>query len=147
MFIEEIPASGCESGTPLTIEERIRFRETVVRYRERASGGAFIVHSPGDEEFFGGCVSAGRGFAHVNPSADCGRRVSAAGGTRRRASRKPAPAAGYLRSTAKAASGVDESSVTVGPEAIRSKGSPGTSEMTNATSRPAQYARGPGHRP
>ena len=62
MFIEEIPASGCESGTPLTIEERIRFRETVVRYRERASGGAFIVHSPGDEEFFGGCVSAGRGF-------------------------------------------------------------------------------------
>ena len=70
MFIEEIPASGCESGTPLTIEERIRFRETVVRYRERASGGAFIVHSPGDEEFFGGCVSAGRGFAHVNPSGD-----------------------------------------------------------------------------
>jgi len=70
MFIEEIPTSGCESGTPLTIEERIRFRETVVRYRERASGGAFIVHSPGDEEFFGGCVSAGRGFAHVNPSGD-----------------------------------------------------------------------------
>jgi MoaA/NifB/PqqE/SkfB family radical SAM enzyme len=70
MFIEEIPASGCESGTPLTAEERMRFRETVVQYRERASGGAFIIHSPGDEEFLGGCVSAGRGFAHVNPNGD-----------------------------------------------------------------------------
>lgn len=70
MFIEEIPASGCESGAPLTAEERIRFRETVVEYRERASGGAFIIHSPGDEEMFGGCVSAGRGFAHVNPNGD-----------------------------------------------------------------------------
>jgi MoaA/NifB/PqqE/SkfB family radical SAM enzyme len=70
MFIEEIPASGCESGTPLLAEERMRFRETVVQYRERASGGAFIIHSPGDEEFLGGCVSAGRGFAHVNPNGD-----------------------------------------------------------------------------
>src|ERR1039458_9562321 len=29
-----------------------------------------IIHSPGDEEALGGCVSAGRGFAHVNPSGD-----------------------------------------------------------------------------
>ena len=29
-----------------------------------------IIHSPGDEELFGGCVSAGRGFAHVTPSGD-----------------------------------------------------------------------------
>jgi MoaA/NifB/PqqE/SkfB family radical SAM enzyme len=70
MFIEEIPANGCESGAPLTAEQRMRFRETVVRYRERAIGCAFIVHSPGDEEMLGGCVSAGRGFAHVNPNGD-----------------------------------------------------------------------------
>jgi MoaA/NifB/PqqE/SkfB family radical SAM enzyme len=70
MFIEQIPASGCENGTPLTAEQRIRFRETVVAYRDRASGGAYIIHSPGDEETLGGCVSAGRGFAHVNPSGD-----------------------------------------------------------------------------
>ncbi|MBT8171633.1 radical SAM protein, partial [Candidatus Bathyarchaeota archaeon] len=30
----------------------------------------FIIHSPGDEELFGGCVSAGRGFAHVTPTGD-----------------------------------------------------------------------------
>ena len=74
MFIEQIPTAGsendCESGSLMTAEQRSRFRETVVQYRDRASGGAFIIHSPGDEEALGGCVSAGRGFAHVNPSGD-----------------------------------------------------------------------------
>lgn len=71
MFIEQIPARGqCESGSVLTLEQRMRFRETVVAYRDRQIGGAFIIHSPGDEEALGGCVSAGRGFAHVNPSGD-----------------------------------------------------------------------------
>jgi MoaA/NifB/PqqE/SkfB family radical SAM enzyme len=70
MFIEQIPTSGCESGTPMTEEQRTHFRKTVVEYRDRATGGAFIIHSPGDEETLGGCVSAGRGFAHVNPSGD-----------------------------------------------------------------------------
>jgi MoaA/NifB/PqqE/SkfB family radical SAM enzyme len=70
MFIEQIPTGGCENGSVLTPEQRIRFRETVVQYRERATGGAFIIHSPGDEESLGGCVSAGRGFAHVSPAGD-----------------------------------------------------------------------------
>jgi len=71
MFIEQIPAgTGCENGSVLTDEQRTRFRETVVEYRNRATGGAYIIHSPGDEEALGGCVSAGRGFAHVNPSGD-----------------------------------------------------------------------------
>jgi MoaA/NifB/PqqE/SkfB family radical SAM enzyme len=70
MFIEEIPTVGCESGAPMTQEQRSRFRETVVQYRDRSTGGAFIIHSPVDEEALGGCVSAGRGFAHVNPSGD-----------------------------------------------------------------------------
>jgi len=70
MFIEEIPAAGCENTLQASAEERARFRETVVEYRDRASGGAFIIHSPGDEEALGGCVSAGVGFAHVNPNGD-----------------------------------------------------------------------------
>jgi MoaA/NifB/PqqE/SkfB family radical SAM enzyme len=70
MFIEQIPTSGCESGAVLTTEQRIHFRKTVVEYRDRSTGGAYIIHSPGDEETLGGCVSAGRGFAHVNPSGD-----------------------------------------------------------------------------
>ena len=70
MFLEQIPTAGCESGAMLTDEQRIRFRQTVVAYRDRATGGAFIIHSPGDEETLGGCVSAGRGFAHVTPRGD-----------------------------------------------------------------------------
>lgn len=70
MFIEQIPMSGCENGSVLTDEQRVRFRKVVVAYRDRMTGGAYIIHSPGDEETLGGCVSAGRGFAHVTPSGD-----------------------------------------------------------------------------
>jgi MoaA/NifB/PqqE/SkfB family radical SAM enzyme len=70
MFIEQIPAAGCENGAVLTDEQRTRFRQVVVEYRDRQTGGAYIIHSPGDEETLGGCVSAGRGFVHVNPSGD-----------------------------------------------------------------------------
>ncbi len=70
MFIEQIPTGGCENGAVLTDEQRVRFRQVVVEYRDRMTGGAYIIHSPGDEETLGGCVSAGRGFVHVNPSGD-----------------------------------------------------------------------------
>jgi MoaA/NifB/PqqE/SkfB family radical SAM enzyme len=75
MFIEQIPngqvpTGSCEGGALMTAEQRARFRKTVVEYRDRATGGAYIIHSPGDEETLGGCVSAGRGFAHVTPSGD-----------------------------------------------------------------------------
>jgi MoaA/NifB/PqqE/SkfB family radical SAM enzyme len=40
----------------------------MLQYRDTKQ--IYIVHSPGDEEFFGGCVSAGRGFAHVTPEGD-----------------------------------------------------------------------------
>ncbi len=52
----------------LSKEERELFRAHVLQYR--ASKPIYIIHSPGDEEFFGGCVSAGRGFAHVTPAGD-----------------------------------------------------------------------------
>jgi MoaA/NifB/PqqE/SkfB family radical SAM enzyme len=52
----------------LTTEERAEFRAQILRYREAKP--IYIVHSPGDEEYFGGCVSAGRGFAHVTPAGD-----------------------------------------------------------------------------
>jgi MoaA/NifB/PqqE/SkfB family radical SAM enzyme len=40
----------------------------VVNYRE--NNPFIIIHSPNDEDYFGGCVSAGRGFAHVTPTGD-----------------------------------------------------------------------------
>jgi MoaA/NifB/PqqE/SkfB family radical SAM enzyme len=48
--------------------ERAEFRAKILSYR--ASKPVYLIHSPGDEEKFGGCVSAGRGFAHVTPSGD-----------------------------------------------------------------------------
>ncbi|MDY6966480.1 MAG: radical SAM protein [Halobacteriota archaeon] len=52
----------------LTPEERRRFRSQIIDYRRTKP--IYLIHSPGDEEFFGGCVSAGRGFAHITPSGD-----------------------------------------------------------------------------
>ncbi len=52
----------------LTKEERSDFRAQIIRYREKKP--IYIIHSPGDEDYFGGCVSAGRGFAHVTPAGD-----------------------------------------------------------------------------
>jgi MoaA/NifB/PqqE/SkfB family radical SAM enzyme len=52
----------------LSKEERKKFRTHMVACREQKS--IYIIHSPGDEEFHGGCVSAGRGFAHVTPKGD-----------------------------------------------------------------------------
>jgi MoaA/NifB/PqqE/SkfB family radical SAM enzyme len=73
VFIEYIPTSQCSSqkndhDMMLSYEQREEFRETMLYYRENKN--IYIIHSPGDEEFFGGCISAGRGFAHVTPSGD-----------------------------------------------------------------------------
>jgi len=86
LFIEYIPVTQApEMGTNnaisengltkqndhflmLTKEERSDFRAQILRFRETKP--LYIVHSPGDEEYFGGCVSAGRGFAHVTPAGD-----------------------------------------------------------------------------
>jgi hypothetical protein len=56
-FLEQIPEPGRESPAQFTPEERLQFRNTVVAYRERMTGGAFIIHSPGDEESLGGGAS------------------------------------------------------------------------------------------
>jgi MoaA/NifB/PqqE/SkfB family radical SAM enzyme len=69
-FIEQIPTSDSEMSITIAEEQRSRLRETVLRVRNRENGGAYIVHSPADEDVFGGCVSAGRGFAHVTPTGD-----------------------------------------------------------------------------
>lgn len=65
-FIEYITAKEDEKS--LNYEQRKAFREKVLHYKETKP--IFIVHSPGDEEPFGGCVSAGRGFVHVNAFGD-----------------------------------------------------------------------------
>ncbi len=76
VFIEYIPTAfiprngeeQSDYSLILNPEEREKFREKILQYRDTKQ--IYLVHSPGDEEFFGGCVSAGRGFAHVTPEGD-----------------------------------------------------------------------------
>ncbi|MEX2719549.1 MAG: radical SAM/SPASM domain-containing protein [Candidatus Sigynarchaeum springense] len=66
-FMEFIPPAP---GHPLMLskQQRAAFRERILEYRRTKS--LILVHSPGDEELMGGCMSAGRGFVHVTPSGD-----------------------------------------------------------------------------
>jgi MoaA/NifB/PqqE/SkfB family radical SAM enzyme len=86
VFIEYIPVGDCKGCSPLLSEnpigwdleddselvlncdERSAFRSRMLEYRETKP--LYLINSPGDEEMFGGCVSAGRGFAHVTPHGD-----------------------------------------------------------------------------
>jgi MoaA/NifB/PqqE/SkfB family radical SAM enzyme len=52
----------------LTKNERETLRNKILQLR--ATKPIYLIHSPGDEDYFGGCVSAGRGFAHITPGGD-----------------------------------------------------------------------------
>jgi MoaA/NifB/PqqE/SkfB family radical SAM enzyme len=52
----------------LTDAARAAFREAILHFRRTKP--LFIIHSPADEEYFGGCVSAGKAFAHITPGGD-----------------------------------------------------------------------------
>ncbi|MFX1390498.1 MAG: radical SAM/SPASM domain-containing protein [Promethearchaeota archaeon] len=66
-LLEYIPVDN-DTELLLTHDESKKFRERVLEYRDTKE--IFLLHSPGDEEYMGGCVSAGRGFAHITPSGD-----------------------------------------------------------------------------
>jgi MoaA/NifB/PqqE/SkfB family radical SAM enzyme len=67
-LIEHIPVGAGDEDLALSPEQRKKLRAAVVAYR--SENAAYVVHSPDDEEAAGGCVSAGRGFAHVTPLGD-----------------------------------------------------------------------------
>jgi len=74
-FTEWIPTNSTQHipGPPeglacLDTKNRSAFRAKILEYKE--SKPLFIIHSPGDEEAFGGCVSSGKGFVHVTPFGD-----------------------------------------------------------------------------
>jgi MoaA/NifB/PqqE/SkfB family radical SAM enzyme len=70
LFIDQIPSGESAAQVATTEEQRARFHASIVGYRNRKAGGAYLVHSPIDEEALGGCLSAGRGIVHVNPTGD-----------------------------------------------------------------------------
>jgi len=67
-YIEYTPiAEGTESWV-LTEEQRKKIPGIMAGYRKRFS--ALFAGLPAEEEMFGGCLSAGRGFIHVNAEGD-----------------------------------------------------------------------------
>jgi len=66
--LDMTPSESYDHSLLLKPEERREFRAQVLKFC--STEPIFIIHSPGDEEYFGGCVSAGRGFAHVTPAGD-----------------------------------------------------------------------------
>ncbi len=77
-FVSELIASGCrlfffveyvavgegKADWVLTDDQRKKLRVRMASLRDKFP--AIFINFPGDEEEFGGCLSAGRGFIHIN---------------------------------------------------------------------------------
>jgi MoaA/NifB/PqqE/SkfB family radical SAM enzyme len=62
-YVEYVPVREGTGDWTLTVEQK---QELIARLdRFRAGGRALFIGFPGDEEQFGGCLAAGRGFIHV----------------------------------------------------------------------------------
>ncbi len=67
-FVEYVPVKeGTEDWVP-TPEQRARLLGLVHSFRSRLPG--LFIAFPGDEAEMGGCLAAGRGFAHISPEGD-----------------------------------------------------------------------------
>ncbi|MFX1236598.1 MAG: radical SAM/SPASM domain-containing protein [Promethearchaeota archaeon] len=66
-FLEYVPINQ-DTELMLAQNERKSFRDKILEYRRTKN--ILILHSPGDEELKGGCVSAGRSFAYITPKGD-----------------------------------------------------------------------------
>ncbi len=67
-FVEYVPIEQGPESWILTESQRGSLIKRTYEYRSRFPGLFFTF--PGDEEKFGGCLSAGRGFVHINPEGD-----------------------------------------------------------------------------
>lgn len=64
-FIEYIPVS--EGTENLVLDDNMHKNLLHLSESLRKKYSALFIVFPGDEEMFGGCLSAGRGFVHLNP--------------------------------------------------------------------------------
>lgn len=65
-FVDYVPVQPGTECLALTQEQRDEEARRLAAYREDLPG--LFVAFPGDEEMYGGCLAAGRGFVHVSPS-------------------------------------------------------------------------------
>ncbi len=67
-FVGYVPIERGPENWILTPEQRHSLIRLTYEFRSRFPGLFFSF--PGEEEKFGGCLSAGRGFVHINPEGD-----------------------------------------------------------------------------
>lgn len=66
IYVEYVPADGISEELAPGADERLLLER---RTKElKSSAGGIHICFPGDEDAMGGCLAAGRGFVHVNPS-------------------------------------------------------------------------------
>lgn len=66
MFVEYVAVEEGTEHLVLTDSQRLRLRDMM--YELHKSYNRLFAAFPGDEEMFGGCLAAGRGFVHVSPN-------------------------------------------------------------------------------
>jgi MoaA/NifB/PqqE/SkfB family radical SAM enzyme len=64
-FVEYVPIQEGTEFLVLTDEQRDALPALLATWRQELPG--LFVALPGDEELFGGCLAAGRGFVHISP--------------------------------------------------------------------------------
>ena len=67
-FVEYIPVEEMTKDLVITETQRPVLASILESFRERFPG--LFISFPGDEEVFGGCLSAGRGFIHISAGGD-----------------------------------------------------------------------------
>ena len=68
IFVEYVPVEEKSARLALTHDQRSLLVRTAAGLRKEFR--ALFIAFPGDEEEFGGCLAAGRGFVHISPSGD-----------------------------------------------------------------------------
>ncbi|WP_440951355.1 radical SAM/SPASM domain-containing protein [Methanosphaerula subterraneus] len=68
VFVEYVPIESGTKNLVLTPDQRKRLTTTIQSFSEKFP--ALFIGFPGDEEVYGGCLAAGRGFVHISPSGD-----------------------------------------------------------------------------
>lgn len=67
VFVEYVPITDITELSALDVEDRRVLAQRQAHLREQFDAMLFVAF-PGDEEEFGGCLAAGRGFFHINPA-------------------------------------------------------------------------------
>jgi MoaA/NifB/PqqE/SkfB family radical SAM enzyme len=67
-FVEYVPMAPGTEGLVLTREQRAMLNTRLPAFNRNFP--ALFIGFPGDEDAYGGCLAAGRGFVHVSPSGD-----------------------------------------------------------------------------